>query len=89
MKITTSTTPLLPEATAQQLEADLTALVQQEKATLGVADANYLLKLVQWQRFFAISGRLLMLGCFWSAWFLVALMAYDNISLGSDGNIDN
>lgn len=89
MKTTTTTTPLLPEATAQQLAAELTALAQQERTTLGVADANYLLKLVQWQRVFAISGRLLMLGCFWSAWFLlpaVLLLALakiiDNMEIG-------
>ena len=86
---TTTTTPLLPEATAQQLAAELTELAQQERTTLGVADANYLLKLVQWQRIFAITGRVLMLGCFWSAWFLlpaVLLLALakiiDNMEIG-------
>ena len=89
MKTITTTTPLLPEATAQQLAAELTELAQQERTTLGVADANYLLKLVQWQRIFAITGRVLMLGCFWSAWFLlpaVLLLALakiiDNMEIG-------
>jgi len=89
MKKIAMTTPPLTEETAQQLAAELTALAQQEKAKLGAADARYLLKLVQWQRIFAISGRLLMLGCFWSVWFLlpaVLLLALakiiDNMEIG-------
>jgi fatty acid desaturase len=86
---TIATTPLLSEEKAEALAAELTALAQQEKAKLGSEDANYLLKLVQWQRVFAIGGRLLFLGCFWSAWFLlpgVLLLALakiiDNMEIG-------
>lgn len=74
---------------ANQLEAELNALEQRERANLGAADAKYLLKLVQWQRCFAISGRLLMLGCLWSPWILipaVLLLALakilDNMEIG-------
>ncbi len=86
--MTNTTTHLAPEI-AEQLAADLNAVAMAHKATLGKADANYLLKLVQYQRVFAISGRVLMLGCLWSPWILipaVLLLALakiiDNMEIG-------
>lgn len=86
--MTNTTSHLAPEI-AEQLAADLNAVAMAHKATLGKADANYLLKLVQYQRVFAISGRVLMLGCLWTPWILipaVLLLALakiiDNMEIG-------
>lgn len=49
----------------------LDALLRQEKSSLGQADARYLQQLVFWQRCSALCGRLLMLLCWFSGWWLV------------------
>lgn len=60
--------------TAIELDAlanELDELLRREKENLGIADAQYLEKLVFWQRLCALSGRLGMLLCWFSWWWLV------------------
>lgn len=63
--------PVLSQAQLAALAAELDAISQRERAALGMADRRYLLSVVRWQRLCAISGRLLMLLCWFSAWWLV------------------
>lgn len=53
------------------LANELDELLRREKENLGIADAQYLEKLVFWQRLCALSGRLGMLLCWFSWWWLV------------------
>ncbi len=58
-------------AQADALAADLDALASKTRAEVGSADSQYLLRVLQIQRLAAISGRLLMVAGFWSAWWWV------------------
>ncbi|MFN6261227.1 MAG: fatty acid desaturase family protein [Chromatiaceae bacterium] len=63
-----------PQLDAVQLESlalELDQLLREEKARLGQADARYLQQLIFWQRCAALSGRLGMLLCWFSWWWLV------------------
>ncbi len=71
------------------LAGELDQLLQQHKSSLGAADLQYLQRLVFWQRAAAISGRLLMLLCWFSWWWLLpaaGLLALakilDNMEIG-------
>lgn len=77
------------EVQLQALAAELDQLLIRQKADLGQADARYLEKLVLWQRLCALSGRFVMLLCWFSWWWLlpaVALLALakilDNMEIG-------
>ncbi|MBU2222864.1 MAG: acyl-CoA desaturase [Gammaproteobacteria bacterium] len=77
------------EAQASALAADLDALASATRDEVGSADSRYLLKIVQLQRVAAISGRLLMVAGFWSAWwwglgvlFLALAKILDNMEIG-------
>ena len=63
-----------PQLDAVQLESlalELDQLLREEKARLGQADARYLQQLIFWQRCAALSGRLGLLLCWFSWWWLV------------------
>ena len=63
-----------PQLDAVQLESlalELDQLLREEKARLGQADARYLQQLIFWQRCAALCGRLGMLLCWFSWWWLV------------------
>jgi fatty acid desaturase len=65
---------LQPKPDEQQLAAlaaELDTLYQQQRATLGEADLRYLQRLLRAQRLLAIVGRLLMLLCWFSWWWLL------------------
>ncbi|MFN6969968.1 MAG: hypothetical protein ACK4NN_03835, partial [Rheinheimera sp.] len=64
-------TAALSDAQAEALAADLDALAKQTRAEIGSADSRYLLRIIQIQRLAAISGRILMVVGFWSAWWWV------------------
>lgn len=73
----------------QSLAKELDQLLLQQKATLGAADARYLQRLVTVQRCCALAGRLIMLLCWFSWWWLlpsVLLLALakilDNMEIG-------
>lgn len=73
----------------ESLATDLDALLRNEKTKLGQADANYLQRLVFWQRSCAISGRSLMLLCWFSwSWLVPAVLLLalakilDNMEIG-------
>lgn len=73
----------------QALAAELDQLLLAEKAQLGAADAVYLQRLVFWQRCCALTGRLGLLLCWFSWWWLlpcVLLLALakilDNMEIG-------
>lgn len=77
------------EAQLSALAAELDQLLLQQKASLGIVDALYLEKLVFRQRSCALSGRLMMLLCWFSGWWLlpsVLLLALakilDNMEIG-------
>lgn len=79
----------LSAAQADQLAAELDQLAAKTRASLGETDARYLQRLLAVQRLAAISGRLLLLAGFWSAWWwalgvlLLALAKIlDNMEIG-------
>ena len=79
----------LPATVADALAAELDGLAANTRAELGAQDAAYLQRLVRFQRLCAISGRLLLLAGFWSAWWwllgvlLLALAKIlDNMEIG-------
>jgi len=90
MTDTKNTAPIhFTPAQADALAADLDALAKQTRAQVGSADSKYLLRILQLQRLAAISGRLLMVAGFWSAWWwllgvlLLALAKIlDNMEIG-------
>lgn len=81
--------PNLSESQLAELAAELDQLATNTRAKVGLQDANYLQRVLLIQRLSAISGRLIMLAGFWSAWFwllgvlLLALAKIlDNMEIG-------
>jgi len=79
----------LTETQLAALAAELDAINRRERKSLGQADRQYLLKVVRWQRLCSISGRLLMLLCwFHVGWLLPAVLLLalgkilDNMEIG-------
>lgn len=55
-----------------QLAADLDQIKENINQQLGIDDANYIRKIIRFQRLAEIGGRLVLMLCFFNLWFLLA-----------------